>query len=222
MSGLGGAGMALGAVADIGKIIFGFGQRHQAKKIHPEWSQYAASPFASQQLSNAKNLFYAGRMAGGAQMDRNILSSQANYQDNINRNATNSSQALALGAAAQGQTDQAFANQSLQEQQNQQNLLGNLNQAYGANINEGDKVYQSKLMKYQMDSQQKQALLGAGAQNIFGGAGDLSSLGIYSGQLGKNGNSNGGAPLPAANASNNTGGSNWFNGWTPKDRYQTY
>ena len=57
-------------------------------------------------------------------------------------------------------------------------MLQNLNQAYGGLINEGDKEYQSMFQKFGMDTQQKNALMGGGAQNMFGAFSDLASLGI--------------------------------------------
>lgn len=178
---LAGIGAGLGAIGSIGKMIFGGRQRREARKINPVWQQYQASPFAKQQLGIAQQLFN-GRMGGAAQLENNILTNQANYNANLQRNATDSSQLLALGAAGQGQTNNAFQNLQIQEAQNKQAMLGNLNNAYGTMIQEGDKVNQSINQKYQMDMAQKQALLGGGAQNIFGGLGDLASLGIMGGQ----------------------------------------
>jgi hypothetical protein len=42
-------------------------------------------------------------------------------------------------------------------------------------IGEGDKVQANKLMKYQMDVQQQQALRQAGIGNVFGGATDIGA-----------------------------------------------
>jgi len=177
-----GAGAALGGLASIGKAIFGGGQRRAAKKIKPMWEQYQESPYAKQQLGIAQQLF-GGRMAGAASQEQNIAANQASTVSSINRGATDSSQALALAGMAQGQSNEAYSDLAIKEAGNKQMMLGNLNQAYGSMISEGDKKYQSMLQKYQMDVAQKQALLSGGASNMFGGIGDLASLGILAGQL---------------------------------------
>jgi len=175
-------GAGIGALGSIGKMIFGGKQRRQGKMINPIFNQYKTNPYAKQQLGIAQQMF-GGRMAGAAGLERNIFANQANNQSNINRNATDSSQALALGAAGQGQTNQALGDLQTQEAQNKYGMLQNLNQAYGGMISEGNKEYESMLQKFQMDTAQKNALMGAGAQNMFGGISDLASLGIQGSQL---------------------------------------
>lgn len=175
-------GAGIGAIGSIGKMLFGGSQRREGKRIKPIWQQYQTNPFAKQQLGIAQQLFN-GRMAGAGNLEQNILSNQQTFNSNINRNATDSSQALALAAAGQGQTNNALQNLQTQEQQNKYGMLQNLNNAYGTMIQEGDKSYESMLQKFQMDTAQKNALMGAGASNIFGGLGDLSSLGIQVSQL---------------------------------------
>ena len=175
-------GAGIGAIGSIGKMIFGGKQRREAKKINPIFKQYQTSPFAKQQLGIAQQLFN-GRMAGASNLEQNILSNQQQFNSNVNRSATDSSQALALAAAGQGQTNNALQNLQTQEAQNKYGMLQNLNQAYGGMIQEGDKSYQSMLQKFQMDTQQKNSLNNSGAQNIFGGISDLASLGIQGGQL---------------------------------------
>ncbi len=175
------AGMGLGAIGSICKFLFGSKQRREGKRINPVFNQYQANPFAKQQLGIAQQLFN-GRMAGAPQLERNIMASGANFNANVGRNATDGSQALALAAAGQGQTNQSFQDLQTQEQQNKYGMLQNLNNAYGVNIQEGDKEYNSMLQKFKMDTEQKNALLGGGAQNQFGAFGDLASLGIQAGQ----------------------------------------
>lgn len=175
-------GAGIGAIGAIGKAIFGGKQRKEARKINPIFNQYKANPYAKQQLGLAQQMFN-GRMAGAGDLEKNIFTNQANFQSNVNRNATDSSQALALAAAGQGQTNNALGNLQTQEAQNKYGMLQNLNNAYGVNIQEGDKEYNSMFQKFQMDTARKTALMGAGAENIFGGIGDLASLGIQGSQL---------------------------------------
>jgi hypothetical protein len=187
--GLLGIGTALGGIAAVGKFIQGAHQNKLAKKIHPVWEQYKTNPYASQQLGMAQQLFN-GRMLGAANQERNIYSNQANFNANVSRNATDGSQALALAAAGQGQADQSFSNLQTQELQNKYGMLSNLNNAYGQMIGEGDKEYNSMLQKYQMDVNEKNALRGAGANNMFGAVSDLSGGLIQMGQLGQQNNYN--------------------------------
>lgn len=180
-------GMGLGAVGGISKLLFGSKQNKLADQIHPYFQAYQASPYAQQQLGAAQNA-YNGRMGGAASLQQNIGQSQANTIANIDRNATDSATALALAGGAQGVADQSYNNLQTKEAQNKYNLLQNLNDAYATNIREGDKVNQSLFNKFQIDTQTQNALRGAGAQNAFGGIGDLASLGILGGQYASFGN----------------------------------
>jgi len=182
-----GAGMA--GIGAIGKFISGMKQSKEAKKINPVFNQYQANPFAKQQLGLAQNLF-GGRMAGAQSLERNIFSNQANTLDSVGRNATDASQAIAAAAGVQGQMNNDLTGLQTMEAQNKYNLLGNLNQAYGANINEGDKVYNSMLQKFQFDAGRKDALANAGAMNKSGAVNDLSSMFMQLGQLGGFGGGN--------------------------------
>lgn len=179
--------MALGGVAAlgnmVGRFISGAQQAKESKKINPIWQQYQTNPFAKQQLATAQQS-YNGRMAGASQLQNNIYSSQGNTIDAINRNATDSSQALALAAGAQGQTNQSLQDLQIKEAQNKQMMLQNLNQAYGVNIGEGDKEYDSMLQKYSMDTQRKDALRSSGAQNKYGAVSDLASMAFTGGTSG--------------------------------------
>lgn len=108
---------------------------------------YQQNPLAGQQLGLAQQL-YNGRMAGAASLERNIYQNQANTINSFNKNATDSSQALALAAQAQNQSNNAFGNLQLQEAQNKQAMLSNLNNAYATMINEGDKSYNDRVRRF--------------------------------------------------------------------------
>lgn len=179
------AGIGLGLANAAGRFISGIGQKKESKKINPIFNQYKSSPFAGQQLSLAQQL-YGGRMFGAPQLERNIFSNQANQMGNVSRNATDSSQLLALGAAGQGLTNQSLSDLQTTEAQNRYNMLGNLNRAYGTMIGEGDKEYESMFQKYQMDAQRKDALRNAAAQNKYGAISDLSSMAFTLGTSGLN------------------------------------
>ena len=117
-------------------------------------------------------------MPGAATMERNVFNNQANTFGQIDRNATDGSQALAMASATQGQTNNALQNMGLLENQNFQNNLNNLNQAQQGMINEGDKVYQDVIRKYNNSTNQKNQLMNAGQQNIKNGFNDALNIGI--------------------------------------------
>ena len=123
---------------------------------------YQRSKYPGMQLGVAQNAFNA-RMPGSSQFQNNIFASQGNTLSNINRNATDASQALALGAAAQGQTDQALGNLQLQEADWKKFGLQNLNAAYGANTQEDQYMNENNQLNYQ----NKVQLEGAIAANKY-------------------------------------------------------
>lgn len=187
------AALAVAAAGAAGKYASGVKQKKEAKKINPNWKQYETNPYAKQQLALAQQL-YKGRMEGAPQLENNIMSNQASNLANFGRNATDSSQLLALGGASQGMTNEALSSLQIEEAQNKYNMLGNLNNAYGTMIGEGDKEYQSFLQKYGWDSQRKDALNSAGAQNKYGAVSDLSSA-LFSAYGGGMGGAGGGRGL---------------------------
>lgn len=167
-------GGILGGLTDVGKIIAGFSQNHQANQINPVYKPYEISPYAKAQLGLVQQLFN-GRMFGANTLEQNIANSQANYMANVGRNATDSSQALALGVLAQAETNNAYNDLQIKEAQNKYDLLGNLNAAEQGMTAELDKQYQDMLQKYIIDTQQKAALKNSAFNNIFSGFGDISA-----------------------------------------------
>lgn len=172
------AGLGIGGLGAIGGIINTFTSGGKLQALMRNDPTYKANPLAAQRTSLAQNLLNA-RMPGATSMERNIYGNQANQLANVNRNATDSSQALALGSAAQGQTNQAFQNLSTQEQQDYYNRLQNLNGAQQGQIAEGDKVYQDQVRRFQDQS----AITGAQMQNQAGAYNSLSNLGFGGAQL---------------------------------------
>lgn len=170
--------------------VVGISQLGQAGKIHPQWDGYQTSQYAKDNLGNAQNA-YNGRMAGASTEEQNILANQANQFANINRTATDGSQALALGAGIQGQTNQGFHNLQTQEAQNKYQMLNNLNVANQGLVQEGDKTYQSNLQKYMMDTQAQAALRSSGLTNISNGLGGIDQSSNIMGMFGGGGGSGG-------------------------------
>lgn len=177
-------GAGLGLLGQIGKFVSGIKQSKEAKKINPVWQQYQTNPFARRQLETAQNAYADPSMGTRPGFQRNIFSNTANFIGNVNRNATDSSQALALGAAGLEQGNEAISNENMNFMRNKMGALQNLNQAYGTMVGEGDKEYQSMLQKFQMDAERKDALKSAGAQNKFGAISDLASMAFTAGTSG--------------------------------------
>lgn len=169
------AGATISGLSSLGKLIFGGSQNSMANRINPKWFDYVSSPYAQQRLGIAQQLFN-GRVPGAANLERNIFSNQGNTLNSINRNATNSAQALALAGATQGQTNDAFENLATKEAMNKQMMLQNLNEGYEGMVREGDKEYQNKLLKYQIDKGDQYNLRNAAWKNIFGAGNDLAGL----------------------------------------------
>lgn len=157
------------------KAGLGVFQNSQANAINPQWHQYQSSPYAADQLGIAQQLFN-GRMYGAGNLEKNIASSQSNTIGNIMRGATDGTQALQLATAAQGTADDAYNGLQTKELQNKYSLLDNLNKGYGAMINEGDKVYQSQLDKYKLDTGAQAAVRNSAWQNIFGAGNDAQGI----------------------------------------------
>jgi hypothetical protein len=167
------AGLGIGAIGAIGGMISNAGSGSKLDALIKQDPTYRQSPYAAQRLGLAQTLLNA-RMPGAAAMERNVYGNQANQLGNVNRNATDSSQALALGSAAQGQTNQAFQNLSTQEQQDYYNRYQNFTGAQQGMIAEGDKVYQDQMRRYQ----DLAAVTGAKIQNKQTAWNSLANFGI--------------------------------------------
>lgn len=186
------AGAGIGLIGGIANM---FGNRKANRRLDALMKsnpQYQANPLARQQMGLAQTLLNA-RMPGAASAERNIYQTQANNMANVNRNATDASQALALGAASQGQSNQAFGNLATQEAQDYQRRYGNLASAQQGVINEDDKVFQDKVRQFQ-DRAQIMGAQNANRQNTWSSFGNLGfglmNFGLAGGMqnmFGKNG-----------------------------------
>lgn len=188
-------GMGVGLIGSIGNI---FGSRRANKRLEALIGQnpaYKENPIAGQRLALAQQLLNA-RMPGAASIERNIYGNQANTLANVQRNATDASQALALSAGTQGQTNQAFNQLGIQESQDYYNRLGNLTGAQQGMIQEGDKVYQDQVRRFQdlaairgAQNQNRQSAwqgignLGFGLMN-FGAATEQGLANMFTGGMG--------------------------------------
>lgn len=176
-----GAGLVTSGLSSLFGAGKGIQALNQSKKINPKRYSYeeavsmgGESPYAKQMLGMAQMQLNARNPNAEAQR-RAILGSQANAMGSVSRAVTDPSQALAMTAALQGNTDQAIFNQGLQDQQLFQQRLGNLFGAQQTMIREGDKLYEDKLNKFMMDQQRKDALQQAGSQSLLNAGSNLAS-----------------------------------------------
>lgn len=177
-----GVGLGLGVIGGIGKL---FGSSHSNSQLNDLLKQdptYTANPIAAQRMGLAQSLLNS-RMPGAAYAEQNIYGNQANQQANIQRNATDGSQALALGAASQATTNQAFGQLNQQEDQNYQQRYNNLVGAQQGQIQEGDKVYQDQVRRFGDIAQ----IRGQQNQNTQNAWGSLSNLGFSAANFGLSG-----------------------------------
>lgn len=166
-------GAAVGILGGIGKMIGRGKANRQMNALLAQDPTYKANPLAGQRLGLAQQLLNA-RMPGAATAERNIYGNQATTLANVNRNATDASQALALSAGVQGQTNQSFQDLGMQEAQDYQRRYSNLEGAQEGMIAEGDKVYQDQVRKFGVLSQ----IRGAQNENRQNTWGDISNLGF--------------------------------------------
>lgn len=167
------AGLGLGLIGGIGSLFGAASANRRLQKLLGQEPSYQENPLVKQRLGLAQSLLNA-RMPGATAAERNIYGNQAAQMANINRNATDASQALALGAGAQGQTNQAFQGLAAQEAQDYQRRYGNLVGAQQAQVQEGDKAYQDRVRQFE----DLAAIRGAQTQNTQNAWNSLSNLGL--------------------------------------------
>lgn len=189
-------GLAIGLLSQLPSIfggLFGGGkQKRLARKIKLMDPTYKVSEYAKDQLSTAQNA-YNGRMAGATNAEQNILTNQSNQFANIDRNASDSSQALALAAGIGGQTNESLNQLGVAEGENKQGMLSNLNAAMQNMTQEERLVYEDKLRKYQEALAAKEGLNRSGMvnqQNAFNQVGNIGAL-FASGLFGNNNSTSG-------------------------------
>ncbi len=165
-------GLIASGIGAIAKLVKGAHQNNLANNVSIPEASYNMSPYAQNTLDLSKQMFNS-RMPGTEIAERGIMANNANTNAGIQRNATSSSQALAMMAAAQGQTDQSFQNLGMQEGQYKLNAFNNLSNANAGMTEENARVYQDAVRKQQMAISEKNALRGASTANIGGGMNDL-------------------------------------------------
>lgn len=206
------AGAGIGLIGGVANIL---GARRSNKRLEGLISQdpaYKSSPYAAQRMALAQQLLNA-RQPGAAAAERNIYGAQANSMANVQRNATDSSQALALAAGIGGQTNQAFGDFAQQEAQGYQQRYQNLSGAQEAMTQEGDKVYQDQVRRYQ-DLAQIRGMQNQNTQSAWQG---LSNLGFGAMNFGL-ASAGGGAGAGAGAGIGGNGGA--YMGYAPSSTYR--
>jgi len=185
------AGLGLGVVGSIGGLIGSFGANKRLQELISQDPVYQKNPLAASRLALAQNLLNA-RAPGAAYAQANIYGSQANTMAGVERNATDSSQALAANAAAQANTNAGFEKLSEQEAQDYQRRYGNYVGAEEGEIQEGDKAYQDQVRRFNDLAQ----IRGAQSANTANAWKSFSNMGYGLANFGLSGGFGGGKPTP--------------------------
>lgn len=166
-------GAAIGIAGSIGKMIGRGVANKKMRNLLKQDPTYSENPIARQRLGLAQTMLNA-RMPGAQAVQNNIYGSQANTLSNIQRGATDSSQALALASGVQGNTNDAFGNLGIQEASDYQRRYGNLSDAQEGVVREGDKVFQDQTRRFG-NKMQVQGAINENKQNNWG---DVAGMGF--------------------------------------------
>jgi hypothetical protein len=152
---VGGASNLFGALGN----IFG-SKKSNAGLASIQIPEYQVNPLADQRLGMAQTMMNSFA-PGVQQAQQGVQQATANQISNAQRGATDAAQFLATGGNISGQANKAFTDIMTKDAEDAQRRYANLSQAQEGVINEGDKVFQSKMNKLQMQTQ----IQGAMAQN---------------------------------------------------------
>lgn len=139
---------AMGTVGQIFSSIAGIKADKKLSKLLESDPTYTSSPYAQNNLGYAQMLLNS-RMTGAANREKNIQTSGANTRAGISRNATDSSQALALMAGTQGQQDQSVNDLALQEGQDATQKQSNFFNANKDMTTEHKDLFDDKVRRWQ-------------------------------------------------------------------------
>lgn len=166
-------GVGIGVVGAVGKMFSRAKANKDMKNLLGKDPAYNINPIAQERLALAQTMLNA-RMPGAIQTERNINRNQANQLSFLDRNSSDASQLLSLGAETQGRTNDAFTDLGINESQDYQRRYSNLLGAQEGMINEGDKVYNDQVRRFGDETQ----LRGGVAANRANSWGDISNLGF--------------------------------------------
>lgn len=166
-------GIGVAAIGTVKSISQGNQAKKDINQAMEGMPTYAANPEVAKRLGLAKTL-YNSDMPGMRAAEQNIYQTQSNQISNAQRGATDASQLLSTSGAIGGQTNKAFTDLSQKNVEDQQRRLGNLTAAQQAQIEEDNKVFQSKMGNYQDMVQ----LMGKKNQISQQGTTNLTNLGM--------------------------------------------
>lgn len=152
---------ALGAIVAGGTAI---SQNKAANNVYVPDVHRTTSPYAMKILEEANRLKNS-QMPGSAEAGREIYQNESNAIGGIERNASSGSQALALVAAAHGQTNQAFNQKQKVENDYHLQTLNNWNNANVNLITEDERNYQDEVRRQLLAMNEKNGLRNSAAQN---------------------------------------------------------
>jgi len=149
--------------------------------------KYGSSPFAANNLGLSQQLLNS-RMAGAGARERNIQTSGANVRAGVGRNATDSSQALAIMAGTQGMEGQQYNDLAIMEGQDSTMKQQNLMNANRDMTGEWDKMHDDSVRRWQdqvniaMTQYKIRTKKRKDTANVIGGA--FTGLGSVLGSIG--------------------------------------
>jgi hypothetical protein len=141
-------GLGIGLAGAVGKMIGRGKANREMDRLNKLNPAYKENPLAAQRLGLANTLLNA-RAPGALSAERNIRANQAGSVANINRVATDSTQALAMASGTQGQSNEDFNELAQDETQDYQRRYQNVVGAENAVINEQDKVFQDGVRRWE-------------------------------------------------------------------------
>jgi len=166
------SGMAMNTVGTIFGAVAGMKADKKLDKLLEQDPTYTSSPYAAERYQLAKTLLNS-RMAGAATMERGISGAAGNAYGNIQRNTTDSSQALAMMAGIQGQAGDQSARLGQLEGEDYYKKLGNLTGAQEGMTQEHQNLFDDSVRRWQDKVNVAQAQYAMRKQ----GAKDINSYG---------------------------------------------
>lgn len=176
------AGAGLGLVGAIGKIFSRGAANRHLRELQKQDPVYQSSPLVAQRLGLANTILNA-RSPGAATAENNIYTNEANAISNNERGATDASQFLANAGGVQGATNAAFNTLDQNETADYQRRYGNYVGANEAMVNEGDKVFNDNVRRFDDKAQ----IQGAQQKNNSNSWSDVSNSGFALADFAANG-----------------------------------
>jgi hypothetical protein len=141
-------GAALSSIATIGGNLDKDKLRSQMLKVGGQDPTFTQSGEVNDEYNLAKLMMNA-RMPGAQQLEQNVSATGAAADANVDRSATDASQALAMKSVNQDNTNKGFQNLAQMENQNQQQNFQNLGYATGMKSQQEMTKYEDNVRRWQ-------------------------------------------------------------------------